>query len=65
MTEEFKIVIEMMFRRLETRTGSAFFIPSDIVSPETATVSEEQALEAAGFVWTEGEKYSGYMLDLN
>jgi hypothetical protein len=65
MTEELKTVIEMMLGRLADRPGAAFSIPSDIVSPETVTDSEAQALEAAGFVWTEGEQYRGYMLEFN
>lgn len=65
MTEELKTVIEMMFDRMANRSGAAFAIPSDIVSPETVTKEEAQALEAAGFVWTEGEQYQGYMLVFN
>ena len=65
MTEELKTVIEMMIGRIANRSGAAFVIPNDIVSPETVTEEEAQALEAAGFVWTEGEKYSGYMLEFN
>ena len=65
MTEELKTVIEMMIGRMANRSGAAFVIPNNIVSPETVTEEEAQALEAAGFVWTEGEKYSGYMLEFN
>jgi hypothetical protein len=65
MSEELKTVIEMMLNRLATRPGAVFSIPGDIVSPETVTGDEAHALKAAGFVWTEGEQYSGYMLELN
>jgi hypothetical protein len=65
MNEELNIVIEMMLTRLANRPGAVFSIPSDIASPETVTEDEAHALEAAGFVWTEGEEYSGYMLELN
>lgn len=65
LSNEFATVIELMLTRLESRQGAVFSIPSAIVSPETATVDEQEALDAAGFYWVDNETYTGYMYDLN
>ncbi len=64
LSDEFKLVIEMMLDRLSTRSGGAFAIPGEIVSPETVTAEEAEALNAAGFTWKEEEDWKGYWLDL-
>lgn len=64
LSNEFKLVIELMLERLSTRDDVAFAIPGHIVSPETVTAEETEALNAAGFQWKEYENWKGYWLEI-
>ena len=55
----------MMFIRMKDQNQGSFGIPASLISPDTVSTEEAEALQKAGFEWhADEDSYSGYVMEI-